>query len=219
MYARALSAVFALVFVVGSGISAVSTDAATQSATARIVVRPVTEAGTPAPGVLVTPDQKSGSVACHPADPSPGAVNRDIEFCSPSAAYAVACWKAATPRHVLCSRDPSSGEVFSLPRSGTFASTGLAARHNRAPLRLVLGNGSVCSIRDGGAWSSLHAHPNWYGTYSCTGNAAVWSPQNAPHSGINESQRVWTVHTAPISGNGPVTVRTVRKAYFVGTHS
>lgn len=216
----AFPATFAILFTIaGASVGPVSTQAASTSATKRIVVRPVTSAGTPAPGVLVTSDQKAGSVDCSTREPSPGAVSNNIEFCTPSAAYAVACWKSATPRQVLCSRDPSSDQVYSLPRTGTFASTGLAGTRNRAPLMIVLGNGSTCSIRDGGAWSSLKAHPNWFGTYSCSGNTAVWSPPKATHSGINESRPAWTVHVGSISGNGPVTVRTVRKAYFVGTQS
>lgn len=215
-----MSAALAIVFTLaGATIGTVSTQAASTSATKRIVVRPVTSAGTPAPGVLVTSDQKAGSVDCSTREPSPGAVSSNIEFCTPSAAYAVACWKSATPRQVLCSRDPRSGRVFSLPRTGSFASTGLAGRSKRAPLMIVLGNGKTCSIRDGGAWSSLKAHPNWFGTYSCSGETAVWSPPKATHSGINESRPTWTVHVGSISGNGPVTIRTVRRAYFVGTKS
>ena len=190
------------------------------AATSRVVIRPVTTAGEPAPGVEVATDSHAGSVDCSRANPSPGAVSRDVEFCSPSAAYAVACWKSATPKHVLCSRDPSSNRVYLIRHTGRFAATRLAPKRNRAPLRLVLGNGTVCLIRDGGAWSSLKAHPRWYGTYSCDSNKeAVWSPQNAPHSGINETRPSWTVHVAPISGNGHVTLRRVRRAYFVGTHS
>jgi hypothetical protein len=210
----ALAVLFTLV---GSSVGVVSTNAAASPATARIVVRPVTEAGTPAPGVLVTSDQKAGTVDCRTREPSPGAVSRDIEFCTPSAAYAIACWKSATPRQVLCSRDPRSGRVWSLPRTGAFAPTGLAGKRKRTPLMLVLGNGRTCSIRDGGAWGSLKQHPQWYGTFSCDGSAAVWSPASAPHSGVNESRSTWTVHVGSISGNGPVTIRTVRKAYFVGT--
>ena len=208
------------VIAIGLAVAGTSPGIASTSATSRIVVRPVTQAGTPAQGVLVATDASAGSVGCTPADPSPGAVSRNIEFCSPSAAYAIACWKSATPHQVLCSRDPSSNRVYSLRRSGNFASTGLAARRDRAPLLLVLGNGYRCNIRDGGAWSNLQGHPNWFGAYSCNNNHdAVWSPPNAPHNGINETNSTWTVHVAPISGKNSVTVRTVRKAYFVGTHS
>jgi hypothetical protein len=212
-------AAFPAVVAVGLAVIGASPGIASTPATARIVTRPVTQTGTPARGVLVATDAEAGSVSCTPADPSPGAVSRNIEFCSPSSAYAIACWKSATPHRVLCSRDPSSDRVYSLRRSGSFASSGLAPKRNRAPLLLVLGNGWRCLIRDGGAWSNLQGHPNWFGTYSCNNNHdAVWSPPNAPHSGINESQATWTVHVAPISGRNSVTVRTVRKAYFVGTH-
>ena len=57
------------------------------------------------------------------------------------------------------------------------------------------------------------------GTYSCDQPGAVWSPQYAPHDGVNESHPDWAVHTSPSSGNGRVTVRTVAEAYFVGTHA
>jgi len=219
--------VVAMLAITGVGIALVSTDVASTSAhasaasapaTARLVIRPVTQSGTAASGFHVT--KQSGAVDCTTPDESAGAVNHDIERCSPSAAYAIACWKAAMPHRVLCTRDPSSHGLYSLPRTGNFAPAGLVAKRDRAPLLLVLGNGWRCAIRDGGAWNSLKAHPNWYGTYSCNNNHdAVWSASKAPHNGINESRSVWTVQTAPFSGNERLTVRTVRKAYFVGTHS
>lgn len=190
-------------------------------ATVRVVVRPVTAGGVAAPGFHVTTKDatNAGPVDCSKPDPSPAAVSRNIESCIPSAEYAVACWKAATPHRVLCSRDPSSDLVYSLRRSGKFAESGLQPKRLRAPLLLVLSDGTKCSIRDGGAWSQLKAHPDWYGTYYCDRHGAVWSRPNAPHDGVNESRPAWSVHTSPASGDGAVTVRTVAKAYFVGTHA
>jgi hypothetical protein len=192
--------------------------AASSSATTRVVVRPVTKAGVHAAGFHVKKEQSS-SVDCSFRDPSPGAVNRNIELCSPSAEYAIACWKSTRAHHVLCTRDPSSKRLYLIRRSGKFARTGPESKKDRAPLLLILRDGTRCSIRDGGAWGTIKSHPNWVGTYSCDHHGDVWSPAHAHHDGVNESHAAWTVHTASASGNGHVTVRAVRKAYFVGTRS
>jgi hypothetical protein len=220
MIARAVTAVVVVALALAAPAAAdVTADSsgATTTATVRLVVRPVTGTGHAAAGFRVTRQSKRDEVDCRYRDPSPGAVSRDVEVCSPSAAYAVACWKAAEAGRVLCSRDASSRRIYSIPRSGAFAKTRLAKPRNRAPLLLILRDGTTCSIRVGGAWSSLKSHPNWYGTYTCDHHGAVWSPPNAPHDGVDESKPVWTVRTARFSGDGHVTVRAVRTAYFVGT--
>ena len=199
---------------------AVPDSASATSATARVVVRPVTAGGLPAPGFHAVVDHRqSDAVDCRTADPSPGALDRDIEWCSPSAAYAIACWKAAAPHRVLCTRDPRSERVYSIVRDGGFATTDAVTKRNLSPIVLILRDGTVCFIRDGGAWGQLRSHPKWYGTYSCDHHGDVWSKPFAPHDGIDESQPAWTVQTSASSGNGRLTVRTVAKAYFVGTHA
>lgn len=190
----------------------------TTPATEHIVVRPVTDSGAAASGYhVVSEDLTSGTVNCSYRQPSAGAVSRNIERCDPSAAYAIACWRSATVNQVLCMRNPSSHRVYSIGRVGRFANTSPVRHRVLAPLLLILADGTRCSIRDGGAWNSLKAHPHWYGAYSCDHHGNVWSPMSAPHSGVNESQATWTVHTSAASGNGRVTIRTVSKAYFVGT--
>src|SRR4051812_41410440 len=67
---------------------------ATVTFTARTYIRPVTTTGHPAPG-FVLHSEPSGSVDCTANVPSPAAINANIDFCSPSAEYAVACWKSA----------------------------------------------------------------------------------------------------------------------------
>jgi hypothetical protein len=121
------------------------------------------------------------------------------------------------PHRVLCMRNPRRMHLVRIPRSGPFASTGLAPASERAPLGMTLGNGAYCSIRDGGAWSILKSHPTWFGTYSCDNGGAVWAAPTANHQGINESSASWTVRTAPASGVGTVVLRHVVKAWFVGT--
>lgn len=194
-----------------------TTTASTSKPTVKVVVRPVTSTGHARPGFTVTAE-RSGRVDCSEANPSPGAVSRNIEWCSPSVEDAVACWKAATARpRVLCMRDPRRAKLARIPRSGKFAATGLAPRRDRAPLVIRLRDGDHCSIRDGGTSSQLRSHPNWYVTYYCVHDGAVWAPLSAPHSGINESSATWTVRTAPASGQGKLVTRRVAKAWFVGT--
>jgi hypothetical protein len=216
---RIAAAVAAVLGLIGFGLDASAQPASSSSpaaaATVKVVVRPVTSAGVHAAGFQVT--RESERVDCSYTSPSPGAVDRYIDFCSPSVAYAIACWKARVAHHVLCMRNPASHELYRMPRSGRFAKSPLAPTKDRAPLRMVLGNGSVCTIRDGGAWGSLKNHPQWQGTYSCTGGDNVWAPPHAHHDGVNEQNPSWTVHTASAYGTGPITVRHVRKAYFVGT--
>jgi hypothetical protein len=189
---------------------------AAASHTVKVVVRPVTASGHARSGFAVKAE-RNGLVDCSFPDASPGAVNKNILLCSPSAEYAIACWKAATPHRVLCLRNPRSHRLARIPRQGKFAHAARPSHKNSAPLLIVLGDGAKCSIRDGGAWGTLHAHPNWVGAYSCTRDGDVWAPPKSHHNGVNESKPVWTVHTAASSGKGPVTVRTVRRAYFVGT--
>jgi hypothetical protein len=183
--------------------------------TVTVVVRPVTSSGHAASGFVVK-NEPTGSVDCSFAEESPGAVSDNILLCSPSAEYAVACWKAAAAKHALCMRDPHSHKLARIPRTGKFASAKVLHK-DRGPLRMVLGNGAVCSIRDGGAWGQLQSHRKWVGTYSCTKGGDVWAPAKAKHQGVNETNPVWTVHTASASGTGAVSVRTVTKAWFVGT--
>lgn len=197
----------------GAGSSAMP---ASHSSTVRVVIRPVTHAGSASTGYTVHGEQ-NGAVDCSYHDPSPGAVDRNIEFCSPSVEYAVACWNSTAPHHVVCMRDPTAKQLVKLPRMGRFAHTKLARHAQRAPLLLMLRDGTRCFIRDGGAWSSLNSHPRWFGTYTCTHHGVVWSPPNAHHLGVNESTSSWTVRTASASGHGQLVTRHIKRAYFVGT--
>jgi hypothetical protein len=190
--------------------------AAAPAPTVRVVVRPVTTAGRASAGFKVH-NESDDVVDCSFADPSPGAVSRNIEFCSPSASYAIACWNAVSAHHVLCMRDPASKKVYKLSRTGQFAHTKLAPAAQRAPLLIVLTDGTRCDIRDGGAWGTLKSHPNWSGSYSCTRHGVVWASPHAKHNGVNESRTSWTVQTAAGTGAGKLHVRHVRRAYFVGT--
>jgi hypothetical protein len=113
-------------------------------------------------------------------------------------------------------RNPRSKHLVRIPRLGAFASTALVPPARRAPLEIRLGDGDLCSIRDGGAWGQLPGHPNLFGTYACVHDGAVWATATARHQGVNESHATWTVRTAHCGSHTLVTRRVV-KAWFVGT--
>jgi hypothetical protein len=182
--------------------------------TQKSIIRPVNAAGFARPGYTVT-GEPTGSVDCSFPDPSPGAVSPNIEWCSPSAEYAIACWKAAAPHKVLCMRDPRVRKLVRIPRLGAFAPTGLAAPRDRAPLAMVLGNGDYCSIRDGGTGPQRADHPQWIATYYCNSGKIVWLRPGARHLGVFEAFPSWTVIVAGESG--PIAARHVLRAWFVGT--
>ncbi|HZZ96383.1 MAG TPA: hypothetical protein VFE19_05190 [Jatrophihabitantaceae bacterium] len=160
--------------------------------------------------------EPTGALDCSDVGASPGAVSKNILECGPSAEYAIACWKSATPKRALCMRNPRSHKLAKIRYGGPFAHRA-APREGSAPLAITLGDGDKCSIRDGGAWGTLKAHPNWSGEYSCVHDGVVWAPLKSTHYGVNETHAQWTVHTAAASGKGPVSVRKVTRAYFVGT--
>jgi hypothetical protein len=206
----------ALALIAGAAVLDAPATAATVAApTAKVIVRAVTPTGHARAGFSVS-GEPSGQVFCDVAAPSPGAVNRNIEFCGPSAEYAVACWKAAAPHRVLCMRNPRRPHLVRIPRVGKFAGTAPAPADQRAPLLMKLADGDICSIRDGGAWGTLPGHPNLFGTYSCRQDGAVWAASSAAHMGVNEANAAWTVRTAKFGSNTLVT-RHVVKAWFVGT--
>jgi hypothetical protein len=185
------------------------------AATHTVTVLPVTSTGHAASGFHVT--NESGEIDCSFADPSPGALAANIEECSPSVAYAIACWKAAKAHDALCLRNPSSHHLFRIHLMGSFASTPAPTAALRAPLLIVLTDGTKCTIRDGGAWGTLASHPKWNGSYSCTKHGDVWAPPSSKRYGVNEAASSWTVHTASATGTGGLTVRHIKRAYFVGT--
>jgi hypothetical protein len=185
-------------------------------ATKRVVIRPVDQAGQPAPGFTVTNDTKR-FFGCAPAGKSEAssvAVNANIMWCGSSADYAVACWQAADPSHALCFRDPWSREIAesSMTTANPPGTTPLSQPH---PMGLLLSDGDHCRIRNGGAWRSPVTHPTWVGYYFCTKNHSIYGPKASEGDGIDHSTPIWTVHVG--SGQGPLSVLRVVTAYYVGT--
>lgn len=206
--AGAAVALAATAVALSTSASAASASPATQQTT----LRPVTTAHHVAAGYHLV--NAGGSIDCQMAPASPVAVNDNIVECSPSAAYAVACWHAAKPGFALCLRDPFGNEVDRI-RALHFSGNHVAAPKHPAPFGLVLDNGAKCSIRDGGAWGSPKQHPKWVGFYSCTKGGAVYAPISS-RDGINQSHPSWTVWTS--QGNN-VHLHHVVKAIFAGTKS
>jgi hypothetical protein len=186
--------------------------------TEQIVRRPVTSTGRAAPGytTVVLPASRD-LLDCrqypHFSNGSPSAVDDGIARCLPSMEYALACWKGPTATTALCYRNPWQRQVDRVNILGPLPAT--QAPKQPTPLGLVLGNGSRCWLRDGGAWSDLDGHPDMFGIYSCDGRTTVWASQQS--DGINRTQAVWRVRVAPMSGHGRLRTVTVRTAYFVGT--
>jgi hypothetical protein len=180
------------------------------------VVRPVNAAGFAMPNYTVQAEP-TGMVDCTFPSPSPAAVSPNIEFCSPSAEYAVSCWKAAAVHKVLCLRNPRTRKLVRIPRHGAFAPTGLAPADERAPQSMALANGDYCSFRAGGAAPFRADHPQWVATYYCNSGKIVWMRPGAHHYGVNEVLDSWIVIVA--GPTGPIFARYLTRAWFVGTHT
>lgn len=187
---------------------------AAPTATDRVVIRPVTASGRPAPGFTAV-SETQGTADC--AGPigfaSPAAVDGGIVECSPAYLDAVACWRTSAARSVLCYRDPWSKRLTLLHTDGPVAVP--AATRAPSPFGLLLADGTRCWLRIGGAWSRLDGHPELYGSYGCQHEIAVWGPANS--DGIDRSAPTWTVRVAPMSGHGTLRTVAVRAAYYVGT--
>lgn len=187
---------------------AVPASAAAARHTKQIVVRPVHADGRPVQGYTVK-KESFPDFTCDAA--SPVAVNPNIRMCGPSATYTVACWKSR--KHtVLCLRNARSKTLYRIRYTGAFHS--VAAPRNPRPQVLRLGDRETCLVRDGGAWSVVTGHPQWFGTYGCrTGDVY------GKGDGINESVQPWRVHVVTAAGSPQQKIvrRVVRKAYFVGT--
>ncbi|MFT4083037.1 MAG: hypothetical protein QM638_10660 [Nocardioides sp.] len=198
--ALVLAALLAVLLAAGS-----PADAAGSAATARHVIRPVTDAGEPASGYRVT--TRKGRVSCFGR--SAAAVDDGITTCGPSAAYLPSCWRS-THHTVLCLRSPRSRTLVRVRFQGHWKGV-QAPRHPR-PQALVLGDGERCLIRIGGAWGQVPAHPTWVGFYSC-GQGEVYGPPTG--DGLHRARASWRVHLW--QADGDLVRRTVRAAYYVGT--
>lgn len=186
-------------------------------ATQRIVVRPVNSHGHPASGF--TRNNENFRVECSfnhgHGSVSTVAVDPHIFYCSPDAAYAIACWDASRANHVLCFQDAFRQKVVRF--RGTAPVHLPPPSHPYNALNLLLANGEHCSARSGGAVGTQKHHPNWFAAYFCGHGADIlWSPHRlAATLGTDRSQPRWTARVG--TANGHLHKRAIAKAYFVGT--
>ena len=177
--------------------------------THRVVVRPVDRLGHAVAGWTVK-RQRGVTASCDGA--LPAAVSQNIVECFPTAEYLPACWKSG--RHtVLCLRDARTHTLVRVRYTGSLPQ--VSAPKRPSPLDLRLARHQACSLRIGGAWSTLPSHPAWLGFYSCD-RGSVYGPPTG--DGINRSHQPWTVHLWRRGTKQRVVVREVRTAYYVGTH-
>lgn len=210
----ALLAAFATLVTGGAAVASASPPGGAAAApaalhhTARVVVRPVFDNGTPAAGWKVV-RQKIPGFTCN-SGPSYVAVDPNIRYCGFSASYTVACWKS-THHTALCMRDPRVHKLVRIRYTGSFRS--VKAPAHPSPQALQLFGGGYCLVRDGGAWGSVKGHPRWVGTYSC-GRAAIYGNGR---DGIDRSVNPWRVHLVPNPNRPTIHNRRVATAYYAGT--
>jgi hypothetical protein len=181
--------------------------------TAKVVIRPVGEHGFARPGYQVTA-RPADRVDCTHGFPSVGAVDPNIQYCFPTADNAEVCWKSGLPNRVLCSPDLAKKRLVRMPRRGRFAATPLAGLRSRAPLQIVLFNGTNCSMAFNGTYP---VRPPRTVEYACNRpHLFVWARPQTAHSGVHESSGTWTVLTGRTTG--PLTLRQIKIAKFVGTY-
>ena len=138
---------------------------------------------------------------------SPGFFN-----CGSTASALKQCWRepadAAGAIWVDCLRDPRDKLVQHF-RAGTIYLDGV----DNNPWAVTLADGSVCTVRTGGAWGPAPTGTSW--TFECDGNVgALASPKNGPL--INQSEATWTALAADPSSNTPVAAKVNVTAAYVG---
>jgi len=189
---------------------------APHTATRQVTLRPVTAAGTVAPGYSL----RAGTVRidCSSGQPSPVATSGAVLYCQPSAAAAIACWQAADRTHAYCLTDARATTVTEYPLRGRFGSP-RPAETEPVPMAMDLADGTRCAVRVGGAAARLAAHPDWVPYYYCGRGdvSAVWAAPYDPHGGILTGDGPWEVRLGSAGGTGSLRTLTVRTAYFVAT--
>lgn len=216
-------------------------------ATKKVVIRPVDQTGRPAPGYTVTDLTKGANskldVNCGTGpDPLryssttgfPAAVDASIMLCSPTApSVAFACWEAAAPGHALCLQDPWSRQLVEWTAGFTSTTKTATAPDQPQPLGLLLSDGEHCLMQYRDFAGRPAQQPTMLSPYLCgtvdanglrPGAGAIWAPGNnglnTPWEdlvtrGIDRSTPMWTVQVS--SGQGPLSIRRVIAAYYVGT--
>jgi hypothetical protein len=143
-------------------------------------------------------DPQSGGMNGADCDgvPAPGP---GILICGITAASIKACWREPTTPSgtvwVDCVHDPRDKQVEHF-QAGQF----FVDKANDDPWAVKLADGSVCTIRTGGAWGPAPTGMKW--SFACDGKTrALASPVNGPL--VNESRPTWTAFTADADSTTP----------------
>ena len=123
-----------------------------------------------------------------------------VLICGSTAASIKACWREPTTPWgtvwVDCVHDPRDKQVEHFPAGQAVSETA-----NNVPWAVKLADGSVCTIRTGGAWGPAPTGMNW--TFACDGKTtALASPTNGPL--VDETKPTWTAFAADAASTTPV---------------
>ena len=129
-----------------------------------------------------------------------------------------ACWVEAGENSILCLSDPMTRSVVRLWMEGSvgaYLPTGPAEYTGTpSPIRLDLDSGARCRLRNGGSWGIQESDPDLVGAYGCDNGDVIWTERGSS-TGINQSQRTWTVRAGGETGD--LTTYKVETAYYVAT--
>jgi pimeloyl-ACP methyl ester carboxylesterase len=166
--------------------------------------------GNPAEGYRIVGD--SAEVDCYAA--SIAAIDDGIHRCSPTASGADICYEVGGP-NLLCAGSPWDRELRRARSVDPLAT--VSPPLDGSPWGLELADGTMCRVRNGGAWPGRDDGLN--GAYSCDGTNFVLSEHDVPV--VDTSRRVWTVRMGGLGESNEwfpePTVTAVVKAWFAAT--
>lgn len=132
--------------------------------------------------------------------------------CGTTAASLKECWREPADSTgavwVDCLHDPRD-KLIDHFRAGTIFVDAV----NRDPWALRLADGTVCTVRTGGAWGPAPPGTAW--TFQCDGKTgALASPKGGPL--IDKSHATWTALAADPDSNSPVATQVNIAAAYIG---
>ena len=130
--------------------------------------------GQPINGYREAPSNGDVTAVSDCTTPSPSAVANDVYYCSPTAAGAGTCWPS-TPGSLLCVDNPWDMRLHRVTYGGPLPPVQPTASPD--PFALLLGGGTRCLFRNGGAWGG------------CVVGAPSW-PTLTVHTGAERSMQV-----------------------------
>jgi hypothetical protein len=175
--------------------------------------------GEPINGWQEAPSQGNVTAVSDCTAPSPSAVADNIYSCSPSAAGADTCWPS-TPGSLLCVDNPWDKRLHRVTYDGQLPEVQPPAITD--PFALLLGDGTRCRLRNGGAWGGRD--DGYVGVYGCgaadSNLAVLWLPSQGVGSCIDRSTPGWTVKVGQLGTPGehfpPPQTATVSTAWLAG---